>query len=117
MDARYEHAFERINDAAILLDADNRIVRLNAAARDLIGLPGSQVEGHPIEWFWPGWGEPWSALCEGEDLRTEVIWDAGSGERTFEAHVSVIRDERGAIVDRLIILRDTSACRTDPLHK
>lgn len=111
-----EMVIESMREAAIVLDAHNRIVDLNPAARRLVNFGTSKVVGQPfarIFSIWPLLVELCCNLTEGV-MNDEVIigQDEGEGEtqRYFGLRISPLYRQNGhlAVTGRLIVLSDIS---------
>ncbi|GAB4545511.1 MAG: hypothetical protein Fur002_19720 [Anaerolineales bacterium] len=93
---------EGLREGLIVLDMKGKIVDINAAAARMIGVPSKQAIGKPaVEIL-----EPW--LPQVETLRntlnaTQVV-EIGTGEarRKMGVRISPLRDERNALLGRII---------------
>ncbi|MBD0271051.1 MAG: PAS domain-containing protein, partial [Acetobacteraceae bacterium] len=109
----------------VLADVEGRIVRDNAASRELWGIPpgtsGWEVHGERVGW-WPGTGEriraqDWGmarALLKGEVVRDELVECArfGTGERRFFLNnAAPVRDAEGRIVAGVAAVLDVTERR------
>lgn len=96
---------EQMPDGVLLLDINHRIVDINPAAQTLIEAAslemGQQIEVLLLE-RWPGVG---GLLGETLHERTEIVMDAES-HRCLELRLSLLRDRRGRLTGRLLLLRD-----------
>ncbi len=109
----------------IIADAQGKIIRHNAASRQLWGAPPvtANWEGYS-DWvgYWPDSGqrlkaEEWAmarTLRTGEVVRNELVQSEHfqTGERRYFFNNSVpIRDERGRIVAGVVVEVDVTECR------
>lgn len=96
---------ERLTDAVLVLDAQNRIVDLNPQSRTLLGLDDSIVGQH-IEVALSGW-EVLIALCSRskEDTHAEFV-HGGAARRHFELQTISLYDRAHRFNGRLLVLRD-----------
>ena len=96
---------EQMPDGVLLLDTSHRILDINPAAQTLLESVslevGQQVEVLLLE-RWPGVG---GLLRETYQERTEIVLDAES-HRCLELRLSLLRDRRGRLTARLLLLRD-----------
>jgi diguanylate cyclase (GGDEF)-like protein/PAS domain S-box-containing protein len=101
-----EAIIERMSDGVLVVDAQDRIVDLNPAAMDLLGVTSSSI-GQPA----PGLLEKWPAIlasCHDADgCQSEITLDAGAS-RFADLRVSPLRDRRGRVTGRLLVIRDIS---------
>ncbi len=97
---------ERMPDGIVVLDLAGRVVDLNPAAERLLGRPAASALGRfaqdvlaPLDC---------AALLSSTkaEARAEVtVWD-GSRRRVYDTLISMLRDERGRPVGRLLVFRD-----------
>jgi diguanylate cyclase (GGDEF)-like protein/PAS domain S-box-containing protein len=101
-----EAIFTHLRDGALVLDLQDRIVSANPAAQQLLLQPLGQLIGEKVD----------QALVKGAELLknpiesevvTEIHWDEPSSE--LEVTSSPLRDRRGNLTGRLIVLRDITA--------
>jgi len=107
---------ENIRDVIITLDERQRIVDMNRAAHELLGLDDTQILGAHIHTILPGLAlDQVLADAQGNRQLTAIH---GSG-RHFPAEVSVSRIECDAAAFTLLILRDLSAQKAteETLHR
>ncbi len=99
---------EGMNDAVIVLDAENRIVDLNPAAGLIIGRPLSELVGRSVEEGWPVWPTV-IGVSVGEDafgVEADLVVD---GEmRTYDIRISPVDDRIGRLACRAVVFRDVS---------
>ena len=96
-----------MKDGMIVVDANRRIVDINHAALQIIGLSG---EKHPIGKQLADVLSPWADLVakyrninEAED---EISIGEGEEQRWFELHISNLQDENHLVIGRIITARD-----------
>lgn len=96
---------ENMIDAVLVLDASNRVVDLNPAARALIGGPNSTLIGRPVEHVLQGWPELIAIYQDADQAHTEIL----HGQTAFDLRITPIYDRRaGRISARLVVLRNIS---------
>jgi diguanylate cyclase (GGDEF)-like protein len=97
---------ERMSDGVLVVDAQDRIVDLNPAAMELLGVASNSI-GQPA----PGLLEKWPAIlasCHNADgFQAEIALDPGAS-RFADLRVSPLRDRRGRVTGRLLVIRDIS---------
>lgn len=98
---------EGMKDGMIVVDANRRIVDINHAALQIIGLSGQK---QPIGKQLADVLSPWSDLVakyrdvpEAED---EISIGNGDGQRWYELNLSTLRDENQLLIGRIITARD-----------
>ena len=95
---------ESLSDGVLVLDAQNRIADINPAAQRLIGV-STTVIGQRAETALAGLPELARFCCEPQETLAEI----STGQemlRYLELRTSFLRDRRGQITGRLIVLRD-----------
>ncbi|HEX3051730.1 MAG TPA: histidine kinase N-terminal 7TM domain-containing protein [Aggregatilineaceae bacterium] len=83
---------EQLADGVLVLDAQQRVLDLNPAARRLINAART-VYGHPIQNIWPAWTDPPAA-------------EVSFASRTVEITVAPLLDPRKQIGGQLVLLHD-----------
>ena len=104
-----EMVVDSMDDGAIVLDAQRRIVDLNAAAERYTGCGASSL-GRPIEEVVAWWNEAVDdnrPITEGQPAVVKVE----PGPRYFEVKVSAVRDTQRRFVGWLVIIHDISSRR------
>ncbi|WP_432515180.1 histidine kinase N-terminal 7TM domain-containing diguanylate cyclase [Kineococcus sp. SYSU DK001] len=103
-----EHVLERLPDAVVVLDDGDHVVELNAAARRLVTGDHPDVDGVLL-------GRP-AARVFAPDVLDALTTAAGDRRRVrlggavhVEAHAQALRDRRGTVIGRVVVLRDVTA--------
>ena len=104
--------FEGMRDVMVALDRGNRVVDVNPVARDLIGLPESEIVGRPVEEVFEGW----PGLLEhlGPDpasVQSEVETTQDGVRRYYDLRVWPLLGHSGRPLGRLVDLHDMTALR------
>jgi diguanylate cyclase (GGDEF)-like protein/PAS domain S-box-containing protein len=102
---------ENMNDGVIVLDANNRIVDVNPAARQLIG---DAANPSPTEGIEEALNKRFDLVTRYKNVMTEARDTIGINEqppRYFDARVTTLRDKKGKLTGRLIVLRDVSTLK------
>lgn len=95
---------EHLRDAVVVVDARNRLIDLNPAARKLLGF-GEEAFGQNV----------FDLLPKTDDIRkysdiieTQAELESGEGEskQWFELTISALTDSRGQLMGRVALLRD-----------
>jgi PAS domain S-box-containing protein len=97
---------KNMNDGLIAMDAQNRIVDLNPAARALLGCTASDAIGQTAQQVLSRWPALLTHCCGAGETHTEIIERFNAERRCFSLRVSHLRNRRGRIVGRLIVLHD-----------
>ena len=97
---------EGMADMVIVLDAQDRVVDLNAPVERLIGAPLSKVAGTQAERVFADQKSLVEHLRGGEDVDREVTLGEGPGAREMDLSISQLADPAGRPTGRLIVLRD-----------
>lgn len=106
---------EGMQDGVMVLDAQDRIVDLNPAAQRIIGRPAPEAIGQPIDIA--DLGLRIAGLEVQEGFQSEVR--NPKSEMTFDLRISPLRDRRGRLTGRLIVLHDITKRQQaeDALHR
>ncbi|NWG17309.1 MAG: PAS domain S-box protein [Chloroflexi bacterium] len=97
--------FESMSDAVVILDADSRIIELNAVARSW-AKTSVQPIGQPVETVIPDWKAKFDRYRNAVNVETEIrITDYGAS-RFINFRIEPIRNARGDLVGRLVVARD-----------
>ena len=99
---------ERLTDPVIVLDPQDRVISLNAAARQLTGSPMPKLTGQTLSEVWPA-GDKLAAATT-EPVRQEIIFDQ-EGKRIHDVHITPVLDPNGRLACRVAVLRDITESR------
>lgn len=104
-----EAVFNSIGDAVLVVDTHNRLVDLNPAARRLAGLGSLPIGSNP----WEALTLSEAALRLKDEIETHTVLEFGSGERArvFDISISPLRDGRGRLQGRTLVLHDITGER------
>jgi len=98
---------EGMKDGMMVLDANRRIVDINPAAQNILGLSGEkQFIGKPVAEVlsqWPALIERYRDVADAED---EITLGEGELRRWYELHLSTLRDENQLVTGRVVTIRD-----------
>jgi PAS domain S-box-containing protein len=103
-----EIAIQNMREAAIALDAHDRVVYLNSAARRLINFKSSKAIGHPFGDIFSTWPELLERCHNLVELDAEISRGEGEALRYFGLRISPLYRRNGhhAVTGRLIVLHD-----------
>jgi PAS domain S-box-containing protein len=97
---------DHMDDGMVVLDAQNRIVDLNAAAEKPLGVTASQAVGRLAEELF----SPWPGLVElyrnPAVTNIELPFDIGNEPRWYDVHISLLADRHGQPRGQVIVWRD-----------
>ncbi len=101
----HETLFAGMTDGVIALDADSRVVDINAAARKFVDLPKDVIGRSVDEVFaaWPHYLERFRGLSQ---LQTEIPVGSAEEPGWVDLRISPLYGEQGRLNGRLITLRD-----------
>jgi PAS domain S-box-containing protein len=103
---------ENMDDGVIVLDRDNRVIDVNPAARHWLGVPGTPIglRGEIIFSRWPELVDRYKSAAQAQvEIRVDTLAEAEPSY--FELSISPLRDPRGQLLGRLIVVHDMT------LHK
>ncbi len=106
-----EVVLENIADAMLVWSRRHRLLDLNPAAAELLGLPLSGAIGMMVDEVFDGRFAPLRRLYDMETTRQEVDLSDAQTLCHIEVTVSPIYDHRGEVNGRLLILHDISAAK------
>jgi PAS domain S-box-containing protein len=99
-----ETVLANLEDAVVVVDLEERVVRLNDTAERTFGVAAEQVVGEPLSSVVDA---DLRALREAEDVELDVA----DGTRDFEASVSPVTDRRGRSPGYAVVLSDVTLQR------
>jgi PAS domain S-box-containing protein len=97
-----------IPDGVIVLDDQNRIVELNPAAERIVGHPAAEVIGKPATQILSALHDLIVRYHDVTEAQVEIVLEAEGNQRTFDLRISALRNRRGHLTGRLLILRDVT---------
>lgn len=95
---------EGMSEAMVVVDREGRIVDVNSAARDILGLPPDRVIG----WDAREVLSPLGVVQDDTRGRRQTV-TAADGERTYDYRVDPLRDPKGRLRGWTIMLHDVTA--------
>ncbi len=98
-------------DAVVVLDKRDRVVDLNPAAEELLGLTGRRTRGKPAGEVLAAWPELLQRYREGAETRAEIALDWGQQKRYLELQVSPLPCTRRAGAGRVLVAHDITERR------
>ncbi len=101
-----DRVFGAMGDAVIVVDAQDRIVDLNPAASRLLGAASATRDVRVAALLPP---DAWRRALAAVPHPFELELSAAGEPRTFEARVEPVSGNRGALLGRLLLLREVTA--------
>lgn len=96
--------FETMRDGVLVLDAQSRVLTLNAAARRILGQPGAQAIGKVAIDLFAGQAKPDDLVCGETPTSTQVTLGANEAQGRYELTVSPLVDQAGKPAGQIITL-------------
>lgn len=106
--------FSRMADGLVVLNAEDRVVDINPAARQLFGIEGNPV-GRDVRAL-AGWSGIMPARWAPGEERIETTFP-GEPPRHLDVRVTPIADRGGPAAGRLVVIRDVTARREVELER
>ena len=97
---------DNLTDAMLVLDDQQRIVDANPAARRLLGVADDTLIGKAVESVVQSWPELSGPLKSPGERRIEISRKEADERRFYDLRISNLKNERGAIIGRLVLLND-----------
>jgi PAS domain S-box-containing protein len=94
---------ESASDGVVVLDAQNRVLDVNPAAQDMMGIAADQAVGQPVAQVL---GLDEAGLVEGLSGLTEIAVGQKPEQRYYSLRFSSLGDERESLTGQLLLLRD-----------
>ncbi len=102
---------ERLTDPVIVLDSQDRVINLNAAARQLTDTTQTKLTGQTLSEVWPDSAK--LAAPTTEPVRQEITFDHDD-KQVYDVHITPVLDPNGRLACRVAVLRDiTESKRAD----
>jgi PAS domain S-box-containing protein len=95
---------QNMSDFLMVLDQHHRVVNLNPAAQQIIGIALSQAIGRPIHEIVP-LDMPWNDYLQDKQVALVDI-SFPHNDHIYEAQTSPLRDRQGRLTGRVIVMRD-----------
>lgn len=118
----YERVVMGMGDPIIVIDAKGRIIEVNPAGMDILGLVQKDIIGMPMQTVFKDWHEMLDKLMDLQpmvagDKRTgktdierigDVSFGKGDTKRHFEVAADSLLDREGSYRGRIIVMRDVT---------
>jgi PAS domain S-box-containing protein len=97
---------ESMSEGVIVIDLQNRIVELNAAAQNSTGIQSSAAIGKPVDQIWPGWPEDLKPPYIGAAWLKEIGIKKNGQDKIFDFHLSHLKGNDDRLMGYVIVLHD-----------
>jgi PAS domain S-box-containing protein len=98
---------ENMKDGMIVVDANRRIVDINQAALQIIGLSGEKEPiGKQLNDVLAPWSELVAKYRDVSEANDEISLGEGDARRWYELHISNLQDENKLLIGLIITARD-----------
>ena len=101
-----ETVIESMADGVVVLDAQERILDLNSAARRLTGRGLDQLAGQPVAPVLPAWRDAIALLLAGTRTEIEIGLLRDGAQRDYDLHCIALHNDQGETVGWLLVLHD-----------
>lgn len=99
---------ENMADGVIVLDAENRVIDLNAVTRQLLDPALGEVIGKPAQVVFAAYADLMARYRNTMEMNGEVVLERDGQRRYMDLRISPIRNRRGKFQGRLIVWRDVT---------
>jgi len=112
MNERMRNIFMTMSEGAVLVNKSGKITNINQVAEGIFGLAETEVEGKPVEQFFPELVKIIGSLNKGQDvLDVETPIQGAAGITHCVASAKSIRDENGQVNGLVIIFNPAKRIR------
>jgi len=94
----------QMREGMLVVDRQGRVAGLNPAAGAILGLPGRQVSGRPVQELLSSYTPP----QDGSEGEAEICLDKGQETHYYLVETSLLKDWRGQEAGRLLLLHDVT---------
>jgi PAS domain S-box-containing protein len=99
---------DSMTDGVLVLDVDNRVADINAAARRMLGVGDGDVLRRPATAALAMWPDVAARYRDVRDTRAEVRVETGSGTHYIDLRITSLHDRRGRYRGRLVVFGDVT---------
>ncbi|MGC9397181.1 MAG: sensor histidine kinase [Anaerolineae bacterium] len=97
---------DSMSDAMFTLDNQSRIVDVNPAALAIMGVEADALLGQPAEQAFASWHSMVEQFKNAVEVQTDIVAEYNQQERHYDLRIFPLRDRRGYITGRIIVVRD-----------
>ncbi|NDJ77489.1 MAG: PAS domain S-box protein, partial [Chloroflexi bacterium] len=105
----YATIVQSMPDPVVILDNQDRVLDLNAAAEHALGLHADEVVGRPVSGVYAAWSDLVTQLQPHDQFQTDVTLDVEGEQRHFAISVAPLTDQRKRRVGRYVVVRNITA--------
>lgn len=99
---------ERMQDAVIVVDNQDRVMDINLAAIEFIDLHETEISGRFASEVIPSWNDVISQNYENYENPIEIVFDNDAKPKVLSFRITELHDEVGDIGGRLIVVHDVT---------
>jgi PAS domain S-box-containing protein len=97
---------ESMSDGMVVLDEQDRVVDLNQAAEDILGLSIATTIGRPVSQVFSPWQDLGDRFGDKREAQAEISLERGGINRYYDLRISPLTNPQGHFSGRLIVLRE-----------
>ena len=97
---------ENMEDLVVVLDMQERVVDMNSAALEALGMESPQVIGQPAEMIFNAWPELMERFYKPESIKTEISLSSSVEPVHYEIKSTVLHDKNKRYIGRVFVSRD-----------
>jgi two-component system, cell cycle sensor histidine kinase and response regulator CckA len=97
---------ENTSEGILLVDQHNRVLKLNAAARAVLGSQDGSVIGQPVHRVFPGHPDLVKSFSDSAETEVEVEWEGRGKTHFYNLRISPVFDRWGKLAGRVIAISD-----------
>ena len=101
-------ALEQMREGMVVFDPQWHVAGMNRAAKGVLGTPAASARGKGAAELLSVFGDLSTRFTAATDDSFEARLRTGAGDRTYEINASPLRDFRGLLIGRLLLLRDVT---------
>jgi PAS domain S-box-containing protein len=100
---------DHLQDGMLVVDAQLRLVDINPAMRQILGLTTTRGVGLPASEILHAWRAVYDLFQQSGDCQAEIPLTTADGEHYYDIRLSILTDKRGQRTGHLLIARDITA--------
>jgi PAS domain S-box-containing protein len=101
-----DYVVERMDDGWMVVDRQNRVLDLNSAAEEIIGLSHQKVYGKPVDQFLTDWPNILNSTKGNKEIEMRRSDKSSKDWRYLNIHISKLTDQSNSNFGYLILWRD-----------
>jgi PAS domain S-box-containing protein len=108
---------EQMGDGLVLLEAQDRIIRVNPAAEALLRIKKSEANGRPLSEVLENWPSLVEGVTSHESAQLEIAHKSAEGTEYFEVKSASIKDDKGRKLGWFFFIREITGKKTEALER